>query len=203
MTWDAFAVCQLGITAILLLTIGERVFYLCYRARLSSAGSDWVKRQLASDALKALTVWACTAPEILVARLVRAASSSHSVEEALADEHAEIVEAVSQRLRAIRVGATLSSTMGLLVGVLRLRAGFLQPTGLLALEQGLPERIATSQALFSMAIGISTSAICFFALAHLRRAASVLLQQAVVFVRILGSGAPRRWSTEASLQNGS
>lgn len=190
MTLDALSIAQLVLSSALLLVIAERTHYLCFSAPLSRMGAEWVKAQLQSSTPESLIVWARLSPRAHVARLVRAAFESDFVEEALGEEQAELTELVSRRLRLIRVGATLSSTTGLLVGILRFRVGFLGSSGLLALERGLPERIATSQALFAMAIGISTSAVCFYALSNLRRAASLLLSQVSVCAGLLSRATP-------------
>lgn len=191
MILDALSYVQLAFSCALLFAIAERIYYLCYLAPISRVGGEWVKAQLQSSGHGAVIAWARRAPHTHVARLIRVAFESDCSEEAIGEEQSELAELVGRRLRFVRVGATLASTSGLLVGILRFREGSLAPAGLLALERGLPERIATSQALFAMAIGISTSAVCFYALSSLRRSAVQLLSQSALYAGLLIRSARR------------
>ncbi|HEY6877960.1 MAG TPA: hypothetical protein VI299_08065 [Polyangiales bacterium] len=102
--------------------------------------------------------------------------------EALAD----VREIASTRLRLLRVCATLASTLGLLGGILLLAGAPLPGQGLLALAAGAVARARMNGAIETMAIGVATSALCFQALAILRRAATKQLHQADQIARARG-----------------
>jgi hypothetical protein len=180
---DLLTLLQLGLSAVLLGAIGERVYTLMFAAPLHRRGLEFVTLALERAQLAELTRFATSegARDTHVGRVLRVALRPAQVGESRGDQLAELsfdlsAEAIV-RLRALRVGATIASTLGLLVGIVRLRGGFAQPSGLLALEAGLTERLAVADALFSMAIGVGTSAVCFYALSLLREAARSLIAQ--------------------------
>jgi hypothetical protein len=173
---------QLALTAGLLLVIAERAYYLLYVAPISADALKWLTARLndrggISDALR----WARARGDTHVARIVRRGLDPSPVGGEGPDDLSELLSDLSERavvrLRLLRVGATVASTSGLLVGILRISGGYAPPSGLLALQAGLSERLALSSALFSMAIGVGTSAVCFYATALFRRAAQQLISQ--------------------------
>ncbi|MEY4578160.1 MAG: hypothetical protein RL701_2863, partial [Pseudomonadota bacterium] len=88
----------------------------------------------------------------------------------------------------LRVGATIASTVGLMIGILRIRGGAGEHAGLLALEAGLAEKVALGEALFSMAVGVATSAVCFHAVGALREAAGEVMGQGTKVAEALRRG---------------
>lgn len=193
---DALTLLQLGLSAILLGAIGERVYTLMFAAPLHPRGAEFVTRAAQRCELRELARFAASAGtrHTHVARFLRVALSPSRPGESRRDELAELsfdlsAEAIV-RLRALRVGATIASTLGLLVGIVRLRGGFAPPRGLLALEAGLTEHMAVADALGSMAIGVGTSAVCFYALSLLREAARSLLAQRTRVERLLEDHLP-------------
>jgi hypothetical protein len=191
---DILTLLQLGLAATLLGVIGDRVHILMFAAPLHRRGVEFVLRLLSSadsdprtsagsaqlDALRAFASTAGTS-RTHVARVLRAVldcdEQGEHRQDALAELSFELSAEATARLRTLRVGATIASTLGLLVGIVRLRGGFAKPSGLLALEAGLTERMALSDALLSMAIGVGTSAVCFYALSLLGEAARALMAQ--------------------------
>lgn len=180
---DTLTLLQLSLSAVLLGVIVDRVHTLLFAAPLHRRGLEFVLRSLQRLGFDELRTFA-TAPgtsRTHVARVLRVALSAdqqdESRQDALAELSFELSAEATARLRAIRVGATIASTLGLMIGIVRLRGGFAKPTGLLALEAGLTERMAVADALLSMAIGVGTSAVCFYALSLLGQAARSLMAQ--------------------------
>jgi hypothetical protein len=170
---------QLGVSAALLGAIAERAHYLLFRAKLSEEGWAFVQRGVQAGELAELRAFARAQPHAHVSAVLRAAFDPNPERDDgdLAELLSSLHEQSAARLRVVRVGATLASSLGLLVGILCIRRGFGEPAGLLALEAGLPQKLAMSQALFAMAIGVATSAVCFYALSLLRPAAQALVAQ--------------------------
>jgi hypothetical protein len=169
---------QLALSGVLLGVIAERAHYLLFRAKLSEEGLSFVDRSLRDGAIAELRAFARAQPEAHVSAVLRAAfEPDPERDEELAELVSWLREQSASRLRVVRVGATIASSLGLLVGILCIQRGFGEPAGLLALEAGLPQKLAMSQALFAMAIGVATSAVCFYALALLRPAAEALVAQ--------------------------
>jgi len=169
---------QLAVSGVLLGVIAERARYLLFRAKLSEEGWAFVDRSLRAGEIVQLRAFARAQPEAHVSAVLRAAFDPEPERD---EELAELVSGLREQsaagLRLLRVGATIASSLGLLVGILCIQRGFGEPAGLLALEAGLPEKLAMSQALFAMAIGVATSAVCFYALSLLRPAAQALIAQ--------------------------
>jgi hypothetical protein len=199
---DVLTLLQLGFSAALLGAIIERANFLLLTAPLSRRGLDFVLRALERAEVDALRAFADGTSRTHVGRVLRLAftpgasesefcsraeprastsravsASSENSEAALAELSFDLAAEAIARLRALRVGATIASTLGLLIGIVRLRGGFSEPPGLLALEAGLTERLAVADALLSMAIGVGSSAVCFYALSVLGRAAQGLITQ--------------------------
>ena len=129
-------------------------------------------------------------PGCWVSRLVTMSDENeleHGVERieiALADLRLE----AQMRLPLLRVSATLSSTLGLLAGILAIQRGF-SGKGLLSLSAGLAQQIALNEALTHMAIGMGTAAFCFAAFAIFRQASRVVLSQlAHIAARLRATG---------------
>ena len=193
---DLLTLLQLGLSAMLLGLIADRVYTLMFAAPLHKRGLEFVTRALERGNLAALNHFAAGAAtrRTHIGRMLHIALAPAQPGESRRDELAELsfelsAEAIA-RLRALRVGATIASTLGLLVGIVRLRGGFAQPSGLLALEAGLTERMAVGDALYSMAIGVGTSAVCFYALSLLREAARFLIAQRTRVENLLQDGLP-------------
>lgn len=178
---DALTLFQLGLSAALLGVILDRAYHLLFRAPLSRRGVEYVMRALERTDHGPLRAFAAHTARTHVSRVLSVAlgplEEGDTREDAMAELSFELSAEAAVRLRALRVGATIASTSGLLIGIIRLRGGFIKSPGLLALEAGLTERLALADALFSMAIGVGTSAVCFYALSLLREAARSLLAQ--------------------------
>lgn len=172
---------QLAVSAALLGVIAERAHYLLFRAKLSDAGWAFVQRSAQAGQLAQLRAFARALPDAHVSAVLRAAFDPDPERDEDDDDLTELLSSLRERsaarLRLLRVGATLASSLGLMVGILCIQRGFGEPAGLLALEAGLPQKLAMSQALFAMGIGVATSAVCFYALSLLRPAAQALIAQ--------------------------
>jgi hypothetical protein len=167
---------QLAFSGVLLGVIAERARYLLFRAKLSDEGWAFIQRCLLAGEVVQVRAFAHQQPEAHVSAVLRAALDPDPDQE-LAEIVSWLHERSAARLRLVRVGATLASTLGLMVGILSIQRGFGEPAGLLALEAGLPQKLAMSQALFAMGVGVATSAVCFYALALLKPAAQALIAQ--------------------------
>jgi hypothetical protein len=190
---DWLLLLQLSLTAGLLAVIAERAFYLLYVAPASAAAISWLSKLLGDrrdGAVEQAIYWARGRRETHIAGVLLAvlAPPAHADED---DDLSEVISTLSERavarLRLLRVGATVASTSGLLVGIVRISGGYAPASGLLALEAGLNERLALSSALFSMAIGVGTSAVCFYATALFRRSAQQLLTQSTRVMQLAKS----------------
>jgi hypothetical protein len=187
---DALTWLQLGLSAALAALIVERTRYLLVAAPLSPEGLKFVVAALEAGRTEQAQVWAEEAARTHVGQVLRVGLGARD-----GDDDDELSEALFElqacclvRLRALRVGATVASTLGLLAGILRIRGGLGESAGLLALEAGLAEKVALGQALFSMALGVATSAVCFYALGVLREAAQALLAQGTKVAGVLRRG---------------
>jgi hypothetical protein len=169
---------QLAVSGVLLGVIAERARYLLFRAKLSEEGWAFVEGSMQARELAQLRAFARAQPEAHVSAVLRAAfEPDPEGDQDLAELVSWLREQSAARLRVVRVGATIASSLGLLVAIVCIQRGFGEPAGLLALEAGLPQKLAMSQALFAMGIGVATSAVCFYALALLRPAAQALIAQ--------------------------
>jgi hypothetical protein len=178
--FDWLLLVQLALSAGLLAVIGERAAYLWYVAPASAPALRWLGQCVEEGRVERVLFWARKRPgthvaQILLAQLEPQPDGEHDLPELLS----ELTERAVIRLRLLRVGATVASTSGLLVGIVRISGGYAAPSGLLALEAGLTERLTMSSALFSMAVGVGTSAVCFYATSLFRRAAQQLVAQSV------------------------
>jgi hypothetical protein len=178
---DLLTLLQLSLSAALIGVIADRVYSLMFVAPLSRRGVEFVLRALERAEFEPLRAFARASSRAHISRMLVAAlepaSDGERQEDVLTELSFELSGEAAARLRALRVGATIASTLGLLIGIIRLRGGFTKPPGLLALEAGLSERLAVSEALFSMALGVGTSAVCFYALSLLQEAARSLIAQ--------------------------
>ncbi|HEX6243312.1 MAG TPA: hypothetical protein VFZ61_20505 [Polyangiales bacterium] len=158
-------------------------------APLSPEGLRFVSDALEQGRVDEARSWAEQAVQTHVGQLLRAGLvGSRQPDDDLSDLLFDLQARSLVRLRALRVGATIASTTGLLVGILRIRGGLGPDQGLLALEAGLAEKVALGQALSAMAIGIGTSAVCFYALGVLREAAKAVLTQGTKVAGVLRRG---------------
>jgi hypothetical protein len=160
--------------------VAERAVALLYRLPPGEAGLALVTERLRSGDVKTARAWAQERPDTLLGQLLgryfQPMPWAETPEPGLLV--ADLAERVNARLLWLRVAATLSSTLGLLGGVLAIARGFGPAQGLVALESGLAERLAMDQALTSMALGVGTAAVCFYGLSRLRPAARQLVAQA-------------------------
>lgn len=183
---DVLTLLQLGLSAVLLALIVERVRYLLLVAPLSPEGLRFVSEALEQGRAREARVWVDAAPQTHVGQLLHAGLVARAeADDDLSDILFDLQARCLARLRAVRVGATVASTLGLLVGILRIRGGLGPAQGLLALEAGLAEKVALGQALSAMALGVGTSAVCFYALGILREAARALLAQSTKVAGVL------------------
>jgi hypothetical protein len=178
---------QLALSVALLGVIAERARYLMQRAILSPEGFAFVSDGLQQGQLAQLRAFARALPAVHVARLLRAAleRAPEEPDEELEELLSRLRERALARLRLVRVGATLASSLGLMVGILCIQRGYSEPAGLLALEAGLPQKLAMSQALFAMGVGVATSGVCFYALSLFRPAAQALITQSARAAHLL------------------
>lgn len=101
----------------------------------------------------------------------------------------DLRQAASARLAVLRGCATLASVLGLLGGIMAIRGGFSGNAGLLELQAGLAQQVALAEALERMAIGVGTSAVCFYALGVFRRAARDLIVQITQIAHLIADQA--------------
>jgi len=184
--FDWLLLAQLALSMGLFVVIGERALYLLYSAPVSAAALSWLTSNLAAGRGDRSLRFAQQRPTAHVSRVLLA-TLGPAVPDAddLPDLLSQLTERAVIRLRLLRVGATVASTAGLLVGIVRISGGYAAPSGLLALEAGLTERLAMSSALFSMAVGVGTSAVCFYATSLFRRAAQQLVGQAARVAQLM------------------
>jgi ABC-type transporter Mla subunit MlaD len=171
---------------VVLALIAERLWQLCWRAPLSPQLASAVLAAVAARADSVLQALVVTRPHSHAARLIaEAAAAEGDVDELISELRAD----ATQRLGALRALATLSSTLGLLIGIVSLSVGFdPEEAGLLALEAGRPEKLAMGRALAAMAGGVGCSAVCFYALGRLRPLAARLLRDDARLARALVAG---------------
>jgi hypothetical protein len=185
MSW--FTWLQLAWAAAVVAVLAERALILLYRLPPGEAGLALVTERLRSRDLRAARAWAEERPDTLLGQLLGRYFTpmpwADTPEPAIL--LADLTERVHARLLWLRVGATLSSTLGLLGGVLAIARGLGPAQGLVGLQQGLAERLAMDQALTSMAIGVGTAAVCFYGLSRLRPAARQLVAQARTLSHLL------------------
>jgi hypothetical protein len=180
------AALQLTLAAVVLVLVAERVWHLCWRAPLSPELRSAVQAAISARAEHALQAIVLARPHSHAARLIAEAGAEEpEIDELISDLRADATE----RLGALRVLATLSSTLGLLAGIVSLSVGFNpEAAGLLALEAGRPEKLAMGRALAAMAGGVGCSAVCFYALGRLRPLAARLLRDDARLARALVAG---------------
>lgn len=181
---DWLLLLQLALSVGLAGVIAERAVYLLLVAPASPRALRWLSQSVGEGRTDRALFWARQRSNTHVARILLTALEPVSERSPAPDDADDLGELILQlteravlRLRLIRVGATVSSTTGLLIGIVRISGGYAAPSGLLALEAGLTERMALSSALFSMAVGVGTSAVCFYATSQFRKAARQLITQ--------------------------
>ena len=175
MSWLAWLQCTWAL--VVLAMVAERAHALFVRYAVSDAALLFVTRSLRAGDLEAARAWAAERPRTLLAALLAPVDAA---DEAEADAPALLTELsyrTHERLLVLRVAATLSSTLGLLGGVVAIARGMGGAPGLLGLQAGLAERVAMQEALFSMALGVGTAAVCFHALSRFRARARELVTQ--------------------------
>lgn len=179
-----FQLLQLGFALFVVVLIAGRVHELCWRAPISDALARWLVDALVARDIEAVRAFCAERPDSHAARL--AAHTLQDVQQADTDSGellADLYEEAGARLLALRVSATLASTTGLLGGILALARDSQQSAGLLALKAGAAAHHNLSQAIFTMALGVALSAVCFQALALLRPAAQRLVTQDATVAR--------------------
>jgi hypothetical protein len=178
MSW--FNWLQLAWAAVVVAVLGERAVALFHRLPTGARGLALVTERLGAGDLAAVRAWANERPGTLLGQLLGRCLVpmpwAEPPEPAIL--LAELTDHTQARLTWLRVAATLSSTLGLLGGVMAIARGLGPARGLVALQSGLAERLAMDEALLSMALGVGTAAVCFYGLSRLRPAARQLIAQA-------------------------
>ena len=174
MSWLAWLQCAWAVAVLAL--IAERAHALFVRYAVSEAGFLFVTRSLRDGDLEGVRAWAHARSRTLLAALLVPSDASDDPGDP-ASVLTELSHRTHERLLALRVAATLSSTLGLLGGVLAIARGVGGKPGLLGLQAGLAERLAMQDALLSMALGVGTAAVCFHALSRFRARARELVTQ--------------------------
>jgi biopolymer transport protein ExbB/TolQ len=175
MSWLTWVQCAWAI--VVLAMVAERAYALFLRYPVSEAGLLFVTRRLREGDLGAVSAFLAARPRTLLAQLLAQPTAD---DEDAPDDPTRLTELSHkplERLLALRVAATLSSTLGLLGGVVSIARGMGGGSGLVALEEGLAQRVAMHEALSSMALGVGTAAVCFYAVSRLRRRATELVTQ--------------------------
>jgi hypothetical protein len=165
---------------------GRAVFYL---AATSDRAMKWLAARLRAGDAASAEAWAKRVPSSFVARLIVETLDTQDPERDPDLVRVELKHAAGARLGILRGCATLASALGLLGAIVAIREGFSGGGGLLALQAGLAEQVALAQALECMALGIGTSALCFFALGEFRRGARELLAQSAHITHLLAEQA--------------
>jgi hypothetical protein len=180
---------QIGLSLTVVGVAAERLYRVSVLAPVSDAFLAELERLLrARDLEQARNLCAALAGR-WVTRVIDKASNAEPEEAELVV--LDLFEEAGARLGLLRLSATLASTLGLLGGILTIRAGFGADVGLLALQAGLAERTALSRALLTMGIGVGTAAFAFAAHAAIRRASTRAYTQAQRIDRLV-SGTVRR-----------
>jgi hypothetical protein len=178
---------QLAFALFVLAVVAERARFLLRVARLSDAGVRWLTGRLRAHDDAAARAWADRVPQAFASRVISAWVGTDPEAWPVSPElmRVELSHGAGARLGVLRGCATLGSALGLLGGILAIRRGFGGESGLLALQAGLPQQVALAQALQRMAIGVGTSAVCFFALGVFRKAARELVAQSTHIAHLL------------------
>lgn len=172
-TFTLFHAAQLAFLALLLGLIVERARALLLRDRLAT---DAFLRAALAAPPRARAELALRAEPALVARIVSAGADAEdrdvAIEEALVDARRE----ATARIGLLRIGATLSSTLGLIGAALEARWAQVGEHGLWALEAGRVEAIAMERSALCIALGIAGSSLALGAFVQLRAASVALLR---------------------------
>jgi hypothetical protein len=172
--------------------IAERVRVLLYRSATSDRAMKWLASRLRAGDVDSPAAWARRVPDSFVARVILETLDQGNPERDPDVLRVDLRHAAVARLGVLRGCATLASALGLLGGIMAIRRGLSGEGGLLALQAGLAQQIALSEALECMALGVGTSALCFFALAEFRKAARDLLAQCAHITHLLAEQAADR-----------
>lgn len=175
---EVFFSIQAALTAYLLVVVIRRCRVLLFEAPASRAFVDALSQSI-DERRDVYTLHLARAySRGWVSRLVLEASEGEPadrlerIDMLLADLRME----ASSKLTLLRVSATISSTVGLMSGILAIQYGF-SGKGLLSLSAGLAQQVALNRALSHMAVGMGTAAFCFAAFGLLRVAARDVLAQ--------------------------
>ncbi len=169
---------QALLTLFLIAVVVERCRALLFVAPASRTFVSALAESLESGAHAQAQRLARALPRCWASRLLLACVQGHPAEQLEQTETtlADLRLEAGARLTMLRVSATISSTLGLLGGILAIRRGF-SGEGLLSLSAGLAQQVALNQALSHMAVGMGTAAFSFTAFALFRGAARDLLAQ--------------------------
>ena len=178
---------QLAFALFVVVVIAERAWVLLLEAPVSEQADRWLRESLSRDALGLVRRWSLRRPTTYVAQVLTTGlfERSESPEEGLAELLLDLNYAATKRLMLLRVSATLASSLGLLSAIVAIRQGFGGDSGLISLQAGLAERLSVAHALWSMAVGVGTSAVCFFALSIFRQRAWELVAQSRRFAHLV------------------
>ena len=180
---------QLAFALFVVVVIAERAQALLLAAPISADAARWLTESLSRGELGVVRRWSLLRSPTYVAQVLSTGLSerAESPEEGLAELLLDLKDAATKRLMLLRASATLASSLGLLAAIVAIRHGFGGDSGLLALQAGLAERLSIAHALWSMAVGVGTSAVCFFALSIFRRRAWELVAQSRRFAHLVAS----------------
>ncbi len=182
--------------------VAERVRALGYRALTSERAMKWLAARLREGDRQGAVAWARRVPEAFVGRLILETLAPEDPERSPELVRVELRHVASLRLGVLRGFATLASALGLLGAILAIGQGFSGGGGLLALQAGLAQQVALARALERMALGVGTSAFCFFALGELRQMAKGLLAQTSHITHLLADLAAQERAPRGSSEHG-
>ena len=176
-----FNLLQLLLAAVALALIAERFHTLFYRARIDAGPYlEALREELRAGRTKAARALAEAGRPAWVAELVHAvlkadADGDHA--ESVADEVcADRRDQAGRRIYAVHGLARVATPLALLGVILELTGALAGRGGSEAFQAGLVRNAALSRALFTLAIGIATSAVCFVASGMLRKRAVALVR---------------------------
>ncbi|MFT3922641.1 MAG: hypothetical protein QM778_08920 [Myxococcales bacterium] len=184
-----FELGQVAFALGVMVVIGERARALFFRSLTSEHAMKWLAARLRAGDAASAQAWARQVPESFVARVLLETLDVQNPERDPDLLRVDLRHAAGIRLGLLRGCATLASALGLLGGILAIRQGLSGGGGLLALQAGLAQQMALADALESMALGVGTSALCFYALGAFRKAAGQLLAQSAHITHLLAEHA--------------
>ncbi|MBK8169303.1 MAG: MotA/TolQ/ExbB proton channel family protein [Sandaracinaceae bacterium] len=175
---------QMVLAAVACGFIAQRVRVLWFRAPLDAkpivAKMEELIQRRAFDELRAFAAKLGDASwiGIVIRRAAQHAPKLDDVENAVDETLMDLKQEALKGLLTLRVLTSLATTAGLLGAVLELTRGATKDTSLASLEAGLFARLAFSNAMSSMALGIATAIVCGVSLRMFRRDAVKVFNEA-------------------------